>query len=57
MRCSSGPRNMMMERVRTAASASMASMSSSAGGTISRSVPSLIQRVRTPMELSTSRRR
>lgn len=57
MRCSSGPKNMMMERVRTAASASMAAMSSSAGGTSSRSTPSLIQRVRTPMEFSTSSRR
>lgn len=57
MRCSSGPRNMMMERVRRAASASIAARSSSAGGTISRSTPSLIQRVRTPMEFSTSRRR
>ncbi|OEV18482.1 hypothetical protein AN221_22590 [Streptomyces nanshensis] len=48
---------MMIERVRRAASASIAAMSSSAGGTSSRSTPSLIQRVRTPMELSTSRSR
>lgn len=47
----------MMERVRRAASSSMAAMSSSAGGTISRSTPSLIHRVRTPMELRTSRSR
>ncbi len=48
---------MMIERVRRAASASIDSISSSAGGTISRSTPSLIQRVRTPIEPSTSRRR
>ncbi len=57
IRCSSGPRNMMIERVRRAAAASMASRSTSAGGTISRSTPPLIHRVRTPMEPSTSRRR
>lgn len=47
----------MMDRVRRAASASIAAISSTAGGTISRSTPSLIQRVRTPIEFSTSRRR
>ena len=47
----------MIERVRRAASSSIASRSSSAGGTISRSTPPLIHRVRTPMEPSTSRRR
>ncbi len=56
-RCISGPRNMMIERVRRAASSSMRSRSRSAGGTISRSLSSLSQRVCTPMLASTSRSR
>ena len=54
---SSGPRNMMTVRVRRAAATSMSSRSSSAGGMISRSLLSGSQRVRTPIEASTSRMR
>ena len=53
-RCSSGPRNMMTERVRRAASSSIRVRSSSAGGTISRSLSSLSHRVWTPRLSSTS---
>ena len=53
-RCSSGPRNMMIDRVRRAASSSMCARSSSLGGMISRSFSSPIQRVCTPRLLSTS---
>ena len=48
LRCSSGPRNMITERVRRAASSSMRPRSSSVGGMISRSFSSLSQRVWTP---------
>ena len=53
-RCSNGPRNMMIERVRRAAAWSIESSFSSLGGTISRSLSSLSHRVCTPMLLSTS---
>ena len=49
--CSSGPRNMITVRVRRAASTSMLARSSRAGGTISRSLLSGSQRMRTPMEV------
>ena len=56
-RCISGPSSSSMLRVRRAASTSMAARSRRAGGTSSRSVPPLIQRVRTPMLARTSRMR
>ena len=53
----SGPRNMMTVRVRRAASTSMRSRSSCAGGSISRSLLSGSHRTLTPIEVSTSRMR
>ena len=55
--CSSGPRNMITERVRRAASRSIDSSLSFSGRTRVRSLPSADQVAATPMEVSTSRMR